>query len=87
MATKKTTLEQAVKGEGCLGRCADDEPVFVLCARDPIALPLIKRWVRRRAFHNNGESDQKIKDAEAVVREFRDWQKKHNVGQQPKDGR
>ena len=32
--TKAEELKRAAEGKGCLGKSADDEPVFVLCARD-----------------------------------------------------
>ncbi len=44
MKTKMQTLLDASIGEGHLGRCADAEPVFVLCARDPLARPLVDMW-------------------------------------------
>ena len=44
MATKKETLEQALRGAGCLGKAADNEPVFVLRAQDALAARLIEKW-------------------------------------------
>ncbi len=42
--TKREVFEAAAKGEGCLGRSADDEPVFVLCARDVTAATAVRKW-------------------------------------------
>jgi len=47
MATKKEVLEQAARGEGCLGRAADDEPVFVLRAQDMLSPEIIDEWAER----------------------------------------
>jgi hypothetical protein len=42
--TKREELDAAAKGEGCLGRSQDDEPVFVLVARDILAAKLVRLW-------------------------------------------
>jgi len=47
MATKQQTLEAAARGEGCLGRAADDEPVFVLRAHDRIAPAIVRQWAEK----------------------------------------
>ncbi len=44
MTTKLETMTAAATGEGCLGKSADDEPVFVLCARDPLASMTVRTW-------------------------------------------
>ena len=44
MSTKSETLDDAWKGEGCLGRSADDEPVFVVCARDVQGGAMVRLW-------------------------------------------
>lgn len=46
MATKKETLEAALRGEGCLGKAADDEPVFVLRAHDAFSADAIDYWAK-----------------------------------------
>jgi hypothetical protein len=44
MATKREVLEAALRGEGCLGKAADDEPVFVLRAQDALSDELVDKW-------------------------------------------
>ena len=44
MLTKKEVLEEAARGEGCLGKAADDEVVFVLRAKDKLAPLLVRHW-------------------------------------------
>lgn len=46
MATKAETIAAALKGEGCLGKAADDEPVFVLRAQDMHACSLVLQWAK-----------------------------------------
>lgn len=43
MATKLTELR-----DGCFHKAMDDEPMFVLLARDPQAPELVRRWATRR---------------------------------------
>src|ERR1700730_449746 len=44
MGLGKTERELAAKGEGCLGKAADDEPVFILRAQDIFAPDLVREW-------------------------------------------
>jgi hypothetical protein len=44
MGLAKVERELAARGEGCLGRAADDEPVFVLRAQDKLADQLVDSW-------------------------------------------
>jgi hypothetical protein len=45
--TKKELLEATARGEGCLGKAADDEPVFCLVAHDNLADELVDTWAIR----------------------------------------
>jgi hypothetical protein len=44
MITAKEVREAAARGEGCLGKAHDDEPVFVLRAQDCHAADLVEKW-------------------------------------------
>lgn len=44
MGTAKEERAKAARGEGCLGKAADDEPVFVLRAQDQHAAALVRAW-------------------------------------------
>lgn len=63
--TAQETIEQALMGEGCLGRSADDEPVFVLCARDPQAADLVREWAKRRPWHGSHALDPGVREQHA----------------------
>lgn len=80
MATKKETLEAALRGEGCLGKAADDEPVFVLRAKDLVAPSAIEYWSERvRTEATRNESIQKGYQALEVANAFRLWQDAKSV--------
>lgn len=51
MATKREVLEQASRGEGCLGKAKDDEVVFVLRAQDRLMPLLIDQWAALAELH------------------------------------
>lgn len=72
MATKKETLEAAARGEGCLGKAADDEPVFVLRAKDLLAPETIEHWSEQARAYSTGL--QKGYQALEVAQEMRNWQ-------------
>lgn len=72
--TKEATVAAAAAGEGCLGRSAEDEPVFVLVARDEFAPQTIRDWARRVRFHG---AKEKADGAERVAAAMEEWQAFH----------
>ena len=42
--TKAEEVAALEAGRGCLGKSADDEPVFILVARDKFAARLVREW-------------------------------------------
>lgn len=71
MATKKSELARAARGEGPLGRAAADEPVFVLRARDALAPDLVELWAARA--HLVGSPDEKVTEANHLAQAMREW--------------
>jgi hypothetical protein len=53
---------------GCMAKAFDDEPTFVLLARDPCAPAAIRAWINARiAIGFNMDTDDKIVEAEAMA--------------------
>lgn len=77
MATKQQVLEAAARGEGCLGKAAPDEPVFVLRAQDILAVRAIAWW--RDELHKRRGETQKVKDVDALLDEFDNWRSKNGM--------
>lgn len=77
MITKKEVLEAALRGEGCLGKAADDEPVFVLRAQDNLAADLVDQWAIQAsvAIPNIGGSamGHKVGEARLIADMMRHW--------------
>lgn len=73
MATKKIELELANAGKGCLGKAADDEPVFILRAQDELAPPAVEMWAEGLAVRR-GNDDPKVREARALAHMMRAWQ-------------
>jgi hypothetical protein len=81
MATKREVLEAALRGEGCLGKAADDEPVFVLRAQDALSDELVDKWADDAlgAFPTNLSAEQfkkitlKADDARKTAEAMRAW--------------
>jgi hypothetical protein len=78
MATKKQVMEAALRGEGCLGKCKDDEPVFVLVGDDLFAAGTIGFWVSRLSMMA-GRNRAKVDEANEVIKEFQLWAAKHGT--------
>ena len=72
MATKKQTLELAAQGKGCLGKAADNEPVFVLRAQDRSAAKLVRLWADL-AREQGGCSQVKIDEAYKLATQMEAW--------------
>lgn len=69
MATKLETLNAAFAGQGCLGKAAPDEPVFVLRAQDIHAADLVEKW----AIWSAQNAPKKAQEALLVVEAMRAW--------------
>lgn len=71
MITKKEVLNAALKGEGALGKAADDEPVFVLRAQDAEAADLVELWAIRA--ESAGAPYDKTREAFDIADFMRRW--------------
>ena len=94
MALAKEERERAARGEGCLGKTRDDEPVFVLRAQDKFAPALVSLWARwckdavlqeTRAHPDAGSHPtyKKAREAETLSEQMRDWQKETGRAKTP----
>lgn len=82
MSTKREVLEMAARGEGCLGKAADDEPVFVLRAQDLLSIRLVYRWadeLEDYAISNKLPIPDKVKQARLDAETIVEWQRTHNA--------
>jgi hypothetical protein len=71
MALAKDERAMAAAGKGCLGKAADDEPVFILRAQDMLAPALVEQWANDAERH--GCSADKVSEARALARLMRRW--------------
>ena len=62
----------------CYANAEDDEPMFILLARDPLAPILTRLWADlRRANHRIGDSaHEKANEASLVAEAMTEWRKK-----------
>ena len=59
----------------CYAEAGDDEPVFVLLARDPVAASVVRYWVERRELKTLGTDAEvsKRNDALKCADEMEKW--------------
>lgn len=57
-------------------KCHPDEPVFVLCARDPLAPILVRVWAML-SFHLRSHRRGKVSGAFQVAADMETWRDKH----------
>lgn len=55
----------------------DDEPVFIVCARDVLAPHTVMDWADRAA--KLGVNDEKVRAAIGLANEMIAWQRKHGM--------
>lgn len=77
--TKRETIAAAIRGEGCLGRSRDDEPVFTLVGRDAVAAHAIRYWAQMvdAGTMPDSPSRQKAMEARSQAAEFDRWRIEH----------
>lgn len=74
MGVKKEELEKALRGEGCLGKAADDEPVFILRAQDKLAPEIIREWAKKLYLADPTSATVKKRDeARALADAMEAW--------------
>jgi hypothetical protein len=78
MATKREELEMAARGEGCLGKADDDEPVFIIRAQNRFAPEIVFSWARWVWIAGADRESPEIKEAEALFRQMEAWQITHS---------
>lgn len=55
----------------CLSKAGDDEIIFVLRAKDPVAPDTIRMWLNLRVIRGHNEaSDKKIHDARSLAEQM-----------------
>lgn len=71
MGLAKDERERAARGEGCLGKAADDEPVFVLRAQDMFAANLVEQWAE--LAEGRRCPPEKVAEARELAANMRTW--------------
>lgn len=83
MSLAKIERQMAAIGQGCLGKAADDEPVFVLRAKDKFAPQVVEFWATLVSgavanivpgTERSNETRAKVKEAKALAHQMRAWQ-------------
>lgn len=77
MMTKQDVMNAAIDGQGCLGKAAWDEPVFVLRAQDCHAADLVEKWAiwagSAVPMSGGGAMADKVAEAQAIAEAMRRW--------------
>lgn len=62
----------------CYGAAEDDEPMFVLLARDPMAAELVRAWARSREIAAKSDRDvSKVNEARTCADAMERWAEDH----------
>lgn len=79
--TKADELAANARGEGCLGKSKDDEPLFILCARDITASATVRKWAETLALRSDAPK-AKIAEAYELADRMDAW-RRDNGGKVP----
>lgn len=71
MATKMEELELQRRGEGCLGKAAMDEPLFILRGQDKLAPALVRAWAALAYEH--GCTKQRCEESLQLAASMENW--------------
>ena len=71
MGLARIERERAARGEGCLGKAADDEPVFILRGQDMLAPDLVELWAEMAEGHRCDPA--KVAEARELAAKMRAW--------------
>jgi hypothetical protein len=72
MAIKAEELALMAEGKGCLGKAADDEPLFILRAKDPAAAFIVRVWCQL-AWQAELHEPRKIEEANGLANRMEAW--------------
>ncbi len=72
MGTKQEEVNKLTRGEGCLGKAAPDEPVFILRAQDLHADYAVECWADAAAVML-GHAHPKVQEALLLAENMRKW--------------
>lgn len=81
MGTKADVVRDLAAGTGCLGKSADDEPVFILVARDRQAAHAVRWWADQVAALLG--ASPKTEEAHAMANQMDAWREMHGGGKDP----
>jgi hypothetical protein len=72
-----TKQDEMGNPSSCLNKAANDEPIFILRAKDPVAIQVIMFWYRLRTL---ADMDHGLHRMEDVIDQFDDWRDKKGLG-------
>lgn len=78
MAIKR---DEIADPNSCLNHAADDEPIFVLRAKDPLAAKLVEEWAARAIL--GGLHEDKVHAAYRFAQTMKAWREKNVAPPQP----
>lgn len=89
--TKKELIEQIQSGQlpSFLANSADDEPIFILVARDALSGDTVRSWADKLEVrvwydpHLVGQRREKVAEARRLALQMDAWRKEHHGGKIP----
>ena len=67
-------IDEIAAGDSCLNKAADDEPVFVLRAKDPNGAQTVRHWAN---IAGENHEPEKITEARELADKMDEWRKQN----------
>ncbi len=69
-------LQEIENPESCLNRAEDDEPLFVIRAKDKVSASAVRTWAEWAEMTGVHPPDQ-IQEARAIAEDMENWRRVH----------
>lgn len=73
MGKKSDELDALSRGEGCIGKSQDDEPMFTIVARDVLSSETVRAWANMLVARGVPGNHPKVIEARACANEMESW--------------
>lgn len=68
--------DELMNPDSCLNRAGDDEPLFVIRAKDELSSTMVRQWAESAAM-TNAHEPEKIQEARMLAESMENWRKEH----------
>lgn len=69
-------IQEIENPESCLNRAEDDEPLFVIRAKDKVSASVVRSWAEWASL-SGAHEPEKIQEARAIAEDMENWRREN----------